>query len=153
MVREVLPYSEGTFFVLPLQHGGFARGVVARMAPQGAVLYGYFFGPKLQSLDHVSTDDLQPETAVAQMIFGDLGLIKGEWGILGPLPDWKRSDWPMPDLVRRDPIGRRAWRVRRSDRNPSIIESETPTPFETNLPPNYSWGYGAVQAKLTKLLG
>jgi hypothetical protein len=153
MMAEMLPYIEGTVFALPLRNGGFARGVVARAAPEGAVLYGYFFGPKLTSFDEVRSDNLRPEAAVAQMIFGDLGLMNGEWVILGSLPNWQRSDWRMPDFVRRDPVGKRAWRVRRSDVDPSKIESEEPVAFDTNLPPNISSGYGAVEIKLTKLLG
>jgi hypothetical protein len=150
---DLLPYAEGTVFTLPLREGGFARGIVARAAPEGAVLYGYFFGPKLSSAEGVQLDDLQPDEAIAQMIFGDLGLLNGEWKILGSLPNWHHDDWPMPDFVRRDPVGKRAWRVRRSDTDPSKIDSEEPVAFETNLPPNISSGYGAVEIKLTQLLG
>lgn len=144
---------EGSVFALPLREGGFARGVVARAAPEGAVLYGYFFGPKLSSPNEITSDSLLPEAAIAQMIFGDLGLINGEWPILGLLPSWQRGDWSMPDFVRRDPVGKRAWRVHRSDTDPSKIDSEEPVAFETNLPPNISSGYGAVEIKLTHLLG
>ena len=153
MMVEVLPYKEGTVFAFPLRKGGFARGIVARAAPEGAVLYGYFFGPKLSSPEEAQSDSLRPDTAVAQMIFGDLGLLNGEWKILGSLPDWQRDDWRMPDFVRRDPVGKRAWRVRRSDADPSKIDSEEPVMFETNLPPNISSGYGAVEIKLTQILG
>ena len=149
---DVLPYTEGTVFSLPLREGGFARGVVTRAAPEGAVLYGYFFGPKLSSPDERREDRLRPDTAIAQMIFGDLGLLNGEWKIIGELPNWDRDAWPMPDFVRRDPVGKRAWRVRRSDTDPSKIDSEEPVSFETNLPPNTSSGYGAVEIKLTQLL-
>jgi hypothetical protein len=150
---EVIPYTEGTLFAVPLRNGGFARGVVARAAPEGAVLYGYFFGPKLSSLDDVEPERLRPEFAIAQMVFGDLGLINGEWKIIGSLPGWRRSDWCMPDFIRRDPVGGRAWRVRRSDNDPSKVESEELVAFDANLPPNISSGYGAVEIKLTKLLG
>jgi hypothetical protein len=139
--------------VIPLRCGGFARGVVARAAPEGAVLFGFFFGPKLFSVSEASTEGLQPEMAVAQMILGDLGLMKGEWPIIGSLPNWQRSMWGMPDFVRRDPLGKRAWRVRRSDSDPSEIESEEPVEFDTNLPAYSASGYGAVELKLTKLLG
>lgn len=151
-MTEELPYTEGTIFSLPLREGGFARGVVARAAPEGAVLYGYFFGPKLSSPNEAQSDGLRPDMAVAQMIFGDLGLLNGEWTILGSLPNWQRGDWSMPDFVRRDPIGKRAWRIRRSDTDPSKIDREEPVPFDTNLPPNTSSGYGAVEIKLTQIL-
>lgn len=41
-----LPYREGTWFALPLRKGGYAVGVVARMAPRGRIILAYFFGPK-----------------------------------------------------------------------------------------------------------
>ena len=151
-MAEMLPYSEGTLFAIPLRNGGFARGIVARAAPEGAVLYGFFFGPKLASLGEVGPDAIRPEAAIAQMIFVDLGLINGEWSIVGSLPNWQRGDWRMPDFVRRDPVGKRAWRVRRSDTDPSRIDHEEPVAFDANLPPNIASGYGAVEIKLTKLL-
>ena len=150
---ETLPYSEGTVFTVPLRNGGYARGVVARAAPEGRVLFGYFFGPKLNSPENAVTDDLKPEDAILSVIFGDLGLINGEWNIIGAVSKWDRNLWPMPDFVRRDPIMKRAWRVRYSDSDPSQLEGEEPVAFDTNLPPNISSGYGAVELKLTKLLG
>jgi hypothetical protein len=152
-MTEVLPYSEGTAFTVPLRNGGYARGVVARAAPDGKVLFGYFFGPKLESPEDAATDDLKPEHAILSVIFGDLGLINGEWNIVESLPNWDRNLWSMPDFVRRDPIMKRAWRVRYSDGDPSQLESEEPVAFDTNLAPNISSGYGAVELKLTKLLG
>jgi hypothetical protein len=151
-MTEILPYSEGTAFAVPLRSGGFARGVVARAAPDGRVLFGYFFGPKLESPEDAVMDDLKPENSILSLIFGDLGLINGEWRIVGSFPQWNRDLWPMPDFVRRDPIMKRAWRVRYSDSDPSRLESEEPIAFDTNLPPNTSSGYGAVELKLTRLL-
>lgn len=153
MTVEVLPYSEGTVFAVPLRNGGFARGIVARAAPEGAVLFGYFFGPKLPSLNEADVAGVEPDCAIAQLIFGDLGLINGEWQIIGHLSEWHRETWGMPDFVRRDPIGKRAWRVRRSDSDPSKVDFEEPIDFDANLPPNISSGYGAVELKLTTILG
>ena len=152
-MAEALPYSEGSVFSVPLREGGCARGIVARAAPEGVTLFGYFFGPKMKSVTDLNMDELSPENAVLSVVFGDLGLMNGEWSVIGALPDWQREEWPMPDFVRRDDIGKRAWRVRRSDNDPSVVESEEPTDFDTNLPPNWSSGYGSVELKLTKLLG
>jgi hypothetical protein len=152
-VTGVLPYSEGSIFTVPLRNGGYARGVVARAGPEGKVLFGHFFGPKLNSLDEVNLENIEPEKSILSAIFGDLGLINGEWRIIGSMPNWQRSAWFMPDFVRRDPIGKRAWRVHRSDVDPSKVESEVPIEFHMNLPPNWTFGSGAVELKLTKLLG
>lgn len=152
-MTNAFPYTEGTVFVVPLRNGGYARGIVARAAPEGACLFGYFFGPKMASPEELSFENIEPEKAIMTPIFGDLGLLNGEWTVIGTLPDWRRDVWPMPDFVRRDPIGKRAWRVRYTDDDPSKIESEESVPFDTNLLPNLSSGYGAVELKLTKLLG
>jgi hypothetical protein len=149
----MLPYSEGAVFAVPLRNGGYARGVVARAGPEGKVLFGHFFGPRLDSVDQVNLEGIEPGKSILSVIFGDLGLINGEWRLIGSMPNWQRGAWSMPDFVRRDPIGKRAWRVRRSDVDPLKIESEVPVEFDTDLPPNLSSGYGAVELKLTKLLG
>jgi hypothetical protein len=152
MMTSNLSYSEGTVFAVPLRTGGFARGGVARASPNGSVLFGYFFGPKLSSINEIKTEAIRPEEAISQMIFGDLGLMNGEWIVVGLLSNWQRDRWGMPDFVRRDPLGNRAWRVRRLDSDPSKIESEEPVEFDANLPANLASGYGAVELKLTKLL-
>jgi hypothetical protein len=78
-----LPCSEGDVFALPLRAGGWGRGVVTRMAPKGNVLFGYFFGPRTASADEVGEQDLKPDLAILQMRFGDLGLLNGEWRVVG----------------------------------------------------------------------
>ena len=151
-MSEILPYSEGTIFAIPLRDGGYARGIVARAAPEGAVLFGYFFGPRISTPNELGEVGIQPEKAVSRMIFGDLGLLNGEWKIIASLHEWERSAWKMPDFVRRDPKLNRAWRVRRSDDDPSKMEMEEPVEFDVDLPPNISSGYGSVELKLTRLL-
>lgn len=99
-----LPYQEGSVFVLPLRSGGYARGVVARMSPDGNVSFGYFFGPPLSSTDSVSLDDLNPSNAVLRVRFGELGLINGEWQVVGTICDWNRDSWPMPTELRTRPV-------------------------------------------------
>jgi hypothetical protein len=148
-----LPYSEGSVFVVPLGDGGFARGVVARSAPKGGILIGYFFGPLMESDTAIPLDDLDPTRALFRIQFGDLGLINKEWKIVGNVPDWNRSEWPIPDFVRRDPLEQRKPRlVRYSDNDPSQVEMECPIADDTALTPDRLSGYGAVEIKLTKLL-
>jgi hypothetical protein len=149
-----LPYSEGSVFVVPLTKGGYARGVVARAAPRGRALFGYFFGPPLTSATAARLDDLKPDNAVLRVRFGDLGLINGEWSVIGRVPDWDRSQWRMPDFVRQDPLGRlRPVLVRYCDTDPRHIEAEYPINNDSNLPTDSGYGYGAVEIELTKLLG
>lgn len=150
-----LPYTEGSVFVVPLSDGGYARGVVARHAPKGRLVFGFFFGPRLKSLDEPRLDDLLPGNAVLRVRFGDLGLINGEWRIYGTVPGWDRSKWPMPAFVRRDPSGNAAWVVRYSDTNPSqkVGDSRIDVDSAKELPADGSSGSAAVETKLERLLG
>jgi hypothetical protein len=147
-----LPYTEGSVFVVPLRDGGYARGVVARATKRGKVLFGYFFGPKFPSLRAVTTHDIDPSRAILCIRFGDLGLIKGVWPIVGNVISWDRSKWPMIAFIRREEISKRAWLVHYSDNDPTIIDSEIPTDFDANLPRDSMAGYGAVEIRMTKLL-
>jgi hypothetical protein len=147
-----LPYSEGSVFLVPLRSGGYARGVVARATEEGKGLLGYFFGPSLESPGNARLDDLDPTAAILCVCFGDLGLIKGDWTIIGEVPKWDHTKWSMPDFVRRDPLSRKAWVVRRSDNDPNRILAEYPTDFDSELAPDSAYGYGAIEITLTKLL-
>jgi hypothetical protein len=144
------PYDEGDVFAVPLRKGGFAHGVVARVAPGGKVLFGYFFGPKTDVPGKDLT--LHPADSLLKVRFGDLGLINGEWPVVGKVEDWDRGDWPMPEFVRRDPLSGRAWKVRYMDGDPSAVEVERPTDAECDGPTDSLSGYGAVEIRLTKLL-
>ena len=148
-----LPYSEGSVFLVPLRKGGYGRGVVARSGDEGKVLLGYFFGPRITSADEVAFNDLDPTNAILRVRFGDLGLLNGEWPIVGVVSAWDRPKWPMPDFVRRDDLSKKAWLVRYSDDDPNRIEAEYPTEFSSELGRDSLSGYGAVEIVLTKLLG
>jgi hypothetical protein len=149
-----LPYSESSVFLVPLRNGGYARGVVARASPEGKGVLGYFFGPRLSSGGDAEWGDLDPAEAILCVRFGDLGLINGEWPILGKVLNWNRSMWPMPDFVRRDPLGRlRPVLVRYSDDDPMRIEAEYSIEDDSGMLLDSASGYGAVEIKLTKLLG
>ena len=148
-----LPYSEGSIFLVPLRNGGYARGVVARSSSAGKVLLGYFFGPRLSSPTLVVVEDLDPAHAVLEVRFGDLGLINGIWPIVGRIPRWDRTRWPMPLFVRRDPLKKREpVLVRYSDTDPRHIETERPIDDNAEMISDSMYGYGAVEIKLTKLL-
>ena len=152
-----LPYSEGTIFLVPLRNGGYARGVVARAGRNGKVLYGYFFGPRLsitEAAEATKFGNLNPSKALLKVLFGDLGLINGEWPVRGRIADWDRTEWPMPDFVSVDPTGhKKLMRVRYSDTDPGRFISQVSTTEDHGLERDSLAGYGAVEIKLTKLLG
>lgn len=146
--------EEGTWFAVPLESKGYAVGLVARARRRGGILVAYFFGrvwqrpPALQQVRK-----LRPEKAIKVLRVGDLGFLEGSWPVIGRDPSWQRDEWPLPAFVRRDTISGVAWRVRYSDRDPSVIESETPIDFDTKLESAGLYGAGAAEIALTKLLG
>ena len=149
-----LPYSEGTWFAIPLRNGGFGVGVVARATRKGRVILAYFFGPRRDAVPSLSElEHLTPDKAICAICVGDLGLITGTWPIVGNLKSWDRSLWPMPVFVRRDPISRKAWKVYYSDTDPNLPVSEVRTSYDdTSLRKDSLYGAGAAEIELTELL-
>jgi Immunity protein 26 len=151
---KTLPYREGSWFVLPLRHDGYAVGIVTRVAPQGRIIMAYFFGPKFNEKPALAdVAILQPKDAIMRLRIGDLGLINGDWPLLGDMPNWSRHNWPMPSFVRRDDLSKRVWRTTYSDLDPSKLVSEVPmsNPNEY-LEQDALHGAGAVELLLTKQL-
>jgi len=146
-------YPNSSVFLVPLKDGGFARGVVARTAPDGKLLLGYFFGPRLASQAEADLSGLEPGNAILSLRFGDLGLLKGLWPVVGKLPEWNSTQWPMPHAVRRDPLGKlKPVLVRYDENDPSKRLTEEVLENDIDLPADGLAGYGFVEAKLTKLL-
>jgi len=107
----------------------------------------------MESDTGIRFDDLNPARALLRIQFADLGLNNKEWRIVGRVPDWNRSEWPIPDFVRRDPLVQRKPRlIRYSDKDPSQVEIEIPIADDTALEPDRLSGYGAVEIKLAKIL-
>jgi len=148
-----LPYGEGTWFAVPLRQGGCAVGVVARATAKGKVILCYFFGPRRTDLPTLAeVERLKPADAVRVVRVGDLSLFRGEWPIIGQTASWKRSEWPMPPFVCRDPLSRKVWRVYYSDTNPGAIDREESEQYESALEDDGLFGAGAAELVLTKLL-
>jgi hypothetical protein len=155
MGKKKLPYREGDWFTVPLRKGGLATGLVARSAPKGRVLFGYFFGPKTQSPPGLKElEQRQPSDAVLVARFGDLGLVNGEWKAIGQSPSWSKTSWPMPVFRRTDVVSGQSQAVSYADDDPSRevgATSHAPSEMET-APEDGLMGYGAVEIVLTKRL-
>ena len=149
-----LPYGDGDWFAVPLRDGsGFAVGVVARHDRRGGVI-GYFFRERLAEVPSLeSVPSLAAQDAVRVMRFGDLGLIKGQWPVLGRRDDWSADEWPMPVFGRREPTGR-AFRVVYSpdDLRGPVVEELISDDECDQLPRDALSGAGAVERVLTALL-
>lgn len=113
-----LPYREGDWFAVPLAGGGYGIGLAARSSRRGKILLGYFFGPRRSTPPGLpDLLRLTPGEAVAVELFGDLGLIEGQWPVLGSTPDWDRGRWPMPAFGSVE--GNTGYRVEYPDDNPA----------------------------------
>jgi hypothetical protein len=147
-------YGESTVFAVPLGGDAFALGVVARRAPRGRILYGFFFGPKLCSIPKLAElPPLRSSEAVYHTIFGDLGLHNGTWPIIGNLQRWKREDWGMPVFYRRDAFSNQLYEVQYSDLDPAKLLSERPVSDIPGQATNDGLaGAGFVEEKLRLLL-
>lgn len=149
-----LPYREGTWFAVPLPSGGFASGVVARSTADGQVVLCYFFGPRRRALPRIADlESSRPSEAVVVLRVGDLGLINGEWRVIGNSSTWRRDEWPIPNFMRADPLSGRAWRVEYSDTDPNEVVREVPIARGgAELQRDSVSGYGAAARRVDALL-
>lgn len=144
-------HDDRHFDLLAGPHG---VGVVARMNGKGAVL-GYFFGTRYDEPPDLSdVGELAAIDNVLVQRFGDLGLIRGTWPVVGRLPGWQREEWPMPAFGRREELTGRCWRVEYDDDDPNSRPREVPiSPEEcARLPEDGAAGFGFIEARLTRLL-
>lgn len=150
-----LPYKEGTWFAIPLRQGGYAAGVVARHVPrEGKIVLAYFFGPKLDTIPALrELACLLPDAAIKIARVGDLSLLEGNWPIIGDSPNWQRDKWPMPAFIRRDDIGKAAWRVDYADDNPNQVISEQRVFYDsTQYERDVLSGAGAAEIVISRML-
>ena len=153
---KTLNYSEGDCFLVNLRKGGYARGVVARTNGKG-IVFGYFFGPRIDQEQDARVDTtVVPRQAIFLGLFGDLGLIKREWAVVGKIEPWCRDGWPMPPFVRAEEGGKTGF-ITYYDEDSLLFIREEKVPLSQvatdPLPDDGLWGYGAIEIRLTKLLG
>ena len=148
-----LPYDEGTVFAVPLKDKKYGIGLIARCNRRGIAL-GYFFGPpsrKVPSLSQIGS--LDPQKAVLVEMFGDLGLIRNEWPILGPYREWDRRQWPVPKFLRIPLLTDKHILIEYDDKNlREIRNTAIPPEKAVGLAEDGLSGYGAIEIKLSKLL-
>lgn len=127
--------GEGQFFLLPVERGQYAVGLVARAPRRGGVLLGYFFGPR-RNLEPSAEwlNARTPQQSVLVCRFKDLALFRGEWKLLQSLPSFNRAQWPVPAFHRFEgsvtyvPGASTVtdWRVEYADENMNTPVSESP---------------------------
>lgn len=153
-MAKKINYAEGDCFSVPLREGGFALGVVARMDAQG-VVFGYFFGPKVDNVELLYPTSIEIDSHILKGQFGDLGLLNGDWKVIGEIPGWSRDSWIMPPCLRWE-AGETKGILCTYDENTleAIAEEEVLVSdiAVNDYPVDRLMGYGSVEIKLTKLL-
>jgi Immunity protein 26 len=146
-------FKEGTCFIVPLQNGQFARGIASRVDGEAGAM-GYFFGPPLKNAkDAVFDTSIRPKNTVLTGRFSILGMLLGEWPILGTLPGWNREEWPLP-LFYREISGVGTKYLTKYTEDLKVIGEYklTTTEMPDNVCDDGSMGYGYVEAVLTMRL-
>lgn len=150
--RRNLPYQEGSWLAIPLRTGGYALGIITRIGAKG-ITFGYFFGPASSTMPTMSdAATKRVEEAIWMDQFGDLGILNGEWTVIGVDAAFERQKWPLPSFGRIDERAGLGWQVTYSDELECVNETPCDIAIASTLPRDGLSGYGAVEIKLTKLL-
>lgn len=157
MSKQALPYEEGDWFAVPLAHGGYGIGLIARVGARGGIVLGYFFGPCRNGLPSATDKPaLRPIDAILICQFCDPALMSGEWAIVSRSEEWHREEWPQPAFGHVDAVdSSKAYKREYPPNNPSeLFVRETPISLEEALllPKDGLYGHIALQKKLTFLL-
>jgi hypothetical protein len=157
-MAKKLPYNVGDFFCVPLREGGFVVGLVARQSyPRRGILLGYFFGPKRDKVSTISdAENYRMEDAILVGLFGDMGLEKKTWPVIGAHPNWNPREWPMPIFQKTDAITGKLYKVHYSENPGELGKDERCAPSEEEqvrrYPKDGLYGHGAIELVLTKRL-
>lgn len=141
----------GSVFLVPLNNGAFAAGVLIRSDKKGRA-YGSFFGPAIPNSSAIEVTQLIDEDAIFRCRFGDHGLHIGRWQVVGKIPDWESKPWPMPKFSRQHDDPGMCVISEYDDCFGLVSESILPIANGRELPEDAQYGSGVVEVKLSRLL-
>jgi hypothetical protein len=143
---------EGHLYGVPLGGGLFGVCLVARTGRLGTL--GYFAPRAFEGLPSIDDAKFPPADAVWVGLFGDLGITKGDWPLIGMVPEWRREKWPLPVFARVSELSGRSFRVSYDDALASQPNVTSATAEEVvALPEDGLAGAGFVEQRLGRLLG
>lgn len=156
MRRKHIKYSEGQWFAVPLQTGGYAPGIIVRgsYATKGGL--GYFFPIRFEKEpDASSIADLGAQQAVLITWFGDRGIIEGRWPLISTDRPFSRDGWPVPRFGRPNSFNPEwAWITEYSQDDDGsghpIAETRCPATEIVGWPKDGTAGAGVVETWLTR---
>jgi len=107
--KKRVRFAEGDVFLVPLTQGGFAVGLIVRCDLRGHGVLAYIFNSTVDEAGELDIDHVVSKEMVVDVVDVAMrSLVSGAWPIVGRLPNWSRSDWPVP--VFRYQIGQLSFR-------------------------------------------
>jgi Immunity protein 26 len=150
-------YEEGDCFKVNLPKNKSAIGLVARGNSKKGGMLAYFYLDEFvnENLDE-SIDNLKASDSIAIWKVGDLGMINGEWKVIGKRSKWDRNDFPMPKCVREDVFQPGwGWIVQYSEDDMLESTSETRIELKENMEDfirDGILGYGLAEELLSDIV-
>jgi hypothetical protein len=157
MVKKRIKYSEGQWFAVPLRDDGYAIGIIVRGEYKTKGGLGYFFGPRYSNIPSgEETFAKNKENAILVGIFGDLGIITGEWPLIQNGKPFIREEWPVPLFKRIDSFNEDIALIVEYDEENipgrPVRETITTTDSVLEFPDDGVYGSGSIEKTLTNLL-
>ena len=154
MPKKKTIYKPGDIFLVPLRSNGLALGLISRIDHDGGLI-AYFFNERYLSPPLLT--EVSMRTSADSMFIcalGDRGFKLGTWIVLGVLPEFKPEHWPMPPFARKDALTGEFFRIVYDEKDFFTELERTPITKDEAvlLPPDGTFGHGAVEIRLTKLL-
>ncbi len=150
MKQKGIP-ADGSVFLVPLSTRGFCIGVLVRADGKGRA-YGAFFGKRVAVASEVDVAGLKLQDAALCCRFGDHGLHTQRWAVIGSIPDWDASPWPIPKFARRHDNPAMRYVTEYDDELNFLSESLVQASEAQDFPEDAQLGSGLVEIRLDKLL-
>lgn len=94
---EFTQLAEGNIYLLPLEAGGYAVGLIARIDKRQISIMTYFFKAILkEKLFSQALDVIEKREILDVTVSGTQTLKSGDWPVIGTLSNFKREEWPVP---------------------------------------------------------
>jgi hypothetical protein len=152
MAKSKVKFQEGDVFAVPLDEGGYILGIIVRnnkIAP-----LGYFFKKVYPEVPDNCELDLSKDSLLTAVVFGVIGLARGEWPIIGRVEGFQRKDWPVPLFQKEmlDSVGSYAVEYSDDDFTNPVGVHRLPEEEVAKLPPVGLFGYQALISYVSMLL-